>query len=548
MSASNLTAAVLARARQTGSRPSIRFVQDGALHTLTGDQVAATVSALILGLEQLSLPAGARVGILSRNRWEWILVDLAVAGQGLASVAIDPLWSDDLMVRILEQIGVQCLFVETAADAARIGGLRHRLGALRSLVVIDSEGPPVSARRLGDLIEAGCGQPDPRRLSELLAAVHPEDVATILFTGGSTGQPKGVIRTQRNLLAPGGAWFPWMGDELAPDPAPGDLLMDPLSFCHSAGRWGYQTALVRGAMLALPGPGPLSLRDFQRLSPTQVLAVPRLVLAWQKQLLPRLHGAVAPAERAARIRAALGGRLRTIACGGATLAFDLIDFFQRAGIEVRLAYGSTEAGIVAIHPVDSGRGLGRPTGVEVRIDGGEILVRGDSVSPGYLDNPLATAVARGLDGWWRTGDAGRLDAGLCLSITGRVRAMFNCNEGTNIDPLAIEHLLESDPSIQQAVIVGHCRPYLAALVVPVPEVRARPDGERLLLERLTLINERLEPFEQIRRLELVDGARMARVRSVTAAQKVQVDREAVDRVFAPEIARLYGAATAPITR
>jgi long-chain acyl-CoA synthetase len=536
MAFNNLMSAVLWRARRRGPEPCLRFVRGDAVQTLSWEELAEHLTALMLGMDQLGLRAGARIGILAQNRWEWIAVDVAAAGRGLATVAIDPSWSDNLLVRIVDYAGVDSVFVESAEEAARIERLRPRLPRLGSVVVIESDGASGETLRFADLLEAGRAVADPRRVEQLLRAVRLDDLASVMFTGGSTGQPKGVIRTHGNTLSKAGAWFPWMGDETRPEPAPDDVLLNPLSFCHSAGRWGAHMALVRGATLALPRASALSLDDFAALTPTHMLAVPRVVLRLQKLLWKERRDP-------AGIRAALGNRLRCLVSGGAVLAPDLIDFFQRAGTEVRVAYGSTEAGVLAIHPVSAGRGLGRLIGAELRIEAGEILVRGPSVTPGYLDDPATTAAVRSEDGWWRTGDAGEVDASGHLWLSGRIRAMFNCYEGTNIDPLALEHLLESDPYISEAVLIGHRRPYLVALLVPDDERLAREavsDRESFLRERVSRLNERLEDFEQIRRIRVVDRAAMAQVRSITVAQKVRVDRAAVEQVFAAEIRELYG--------
>jgi long-chain acyl-CoA synthetase len=539
MPITSVMGAALWRAGREGSRPCVRFLRGGAVQTLSRDEVAEQLTALLVGLDNLRLPGGARIGVLSPNRWEWILIDVAAGGAGLAAVAVDPLWSDDHLVRVLEHARVQGLFVETVEDARRLQRLRGRLPSLAHLIVIEAdrsdanrESPGIPT--LSDLLEAGRGRKAAGSVSARVQAGDLDAPAAVIFTGGSTGTPKGVIWTHGNELSLGGAAFPWMGDQDRPEPAPDDVLLDPLSFCHSAGRWGAQMALVRGATLALPPPGPLSLPDVQRLAPTHMLAVPRVVLALQK-LLP----AGASADY---VRAALGGQLRCIVSGGAALSSESQAFFEAAGIEMRVAYGSTEVGVLAMHRASAGRGLGRPIGAEVRIVDGEVLVRGPAVTPGYLDDPQSTAAARADGGWWRTGDAGALDRDGCLTITGRIRAMFNCSEGTNIDPQVIEHLLESDPHILQAVIVGHRRPYLAALLVPDEAALARArveDVEAFLRERLGRLNQGLEAFEKVRRIQVVDPARMAEVRTVGSAQKIRIDRAAVDQVFAAEIERLY---------
>lgn len=533
----NLTEAVLVRARERGRAPCVLSVRSDALDTLTWSELAARVQALMLGLDELALSQRARIGVLSHNRVEWIVCDLAIAGRGYSTISLDPGWSDLMVVRILNHSRAETVIVETSEQALHFERLRERLPHVRTIVVIDHAlGPKTSARPLAQLIEAGHSAFDEARIAALLAGVSSEDLATVIFTGGSTGEPKGVMRTHGNALSKGWAWFPWMGDEQHPDPEPDDVLLDPLSFCHSAGRWWYQMALVRGATLGLPASSTLSLRDLELLAPTHLATVPRVVIGLQKEL-PR------DADEQT-IRARLGGRLRSVVFGGAPLAAGPIEFFESAGVRVRAGYGGTEAGIVSVQSTEVRRGtVGKPIGAEVRLEDGEILVRGPAVTPGYLENEAATSRAGSDDGWWRTGDAGRFDDAGHLVIAGRVHAMFNCNEGTNIDPVELEGLLESDPWVRQAILLGHGRPFLSALLVPDQSMIER-DGpgepSALLMSRIERINETLQEFEKIRRIELVDAARTQAVRVVTAAQKTRIDRDAVDRVFEAEIRAIYG--------
>jgi long-chain acyl-CoA synthetase len=388
-----------------------------------------------------------------------------------------------------------------------------------------------------------------------LAIVAPDAVATIIHTGGSTGEPRGVVRTHRNLVSRGWAFFPWEGN--LNDPPPSDeLLFQPLSLCHSAGRWWCHLALAGGRTLALPSTGmeTLSLDELQRLSPTHIASVPRVVLQLQKLLMPHMgdlwerlidagdvDGDDLRSQFAARLRGLLGGRLRRIEWGGGPLARTLHAFFEeQGGIALACGYGGTEIGSVAIQDEIRTFGTaGRPVAANVRIDSGEILVRGPGVTPGYYKNPVATARAQADRGWWRTGDVGRFDEAGNLVVMGRVNAMFNCHEGTNIDPTELEQLLESDVYISQAILIGDRRPYLAALLVVDPERIDTSRAEAVVQERIARINRDLESYEQIRRFAIVDVPFPDAVRQITGARKVRIDRAAVDRTYKETIDRLY---------
>lgn len=565
MNDANLTAAILARARGRDEQTCIRFVGDDAVHDLSCGEFAERVTALMLGLDELGLRRGARIGLSSQNRWEWLLIDLAAAGRGVTTISLDPAWSDSRVVAVLDYARAESVFVETVEDGARMARLSDGLPNLQAIVVIDSPTTtPAGLRSLGELLDAGRRAQDEDRVAELLAAVEDGDVATIMFTGGSTGEPKAVQRTHGNALSRGWASFPWMGNESQPDPDPGDVLLDPLSFCHAAGLWWAQHALLRGGTLALPGSAALSLRDLELLAPTHIMAVPRVVLGMQKQLLPHVEDLLSrveslpandPAlarirsELSDQIRARLGGRVRRILWAGGAMAANLLDFFEAADIRMLSAYGGTELGLVALASTDSPRGTsGTPGGADVRIEEGEILVRGPGVTPGYLDNPAATAMARAEGGWWRTGDAGELDNAGRLALTGRSRAMFNCYEGTNIDPAELEQLLEADPYVLEAILVGHRRPFLAALIVPDQAKLDASDVDEAcayMMRRIDRLNRSLEDFERIRQVRLVDTESTALVRRVTVAQKIRIDRDAVDRVFAGPISEIYATQDGP---
>jgi len=550
----SLTARVLSRAAAQGERPSITWVRDGGVHSLSGRELDEHVRALLLGLDGLGLEKGERIGILSPNRWEWVLIDLAATGRGLAVVSIDPAWSDNLVVRILDHARVRCVFVESAASARRLEGLADRLPHVRAIASIEDDLTALVARGRESLAT------NPARVEQLLAAVQPDDIATVIHTGGSTGEPKGVLRSHGNAVSEGWALFPWR-DDLA-DPTPGDeaTVFDPLSFCHSAGRWWcHMTLAVRG-ILALPSGDALDLAELELLRPTRIVGVPRVVLQLQKLLMPHVQEQwtelenLAPGDAArpalaaafaARVRSLVGGRLQCIFWGGGPLASALIAFFQTAGIRMISGYGGTEIGIISMRAIDSPPAtVGKPVGAAVRIEAGEILVRGPAVSPGYLDNPKATALAQAADGWWRSGDLGRLDEAGNLVIVGRVRAMFTCSEGTNIDPSELEQLLEADPYVSQAILLGHNRPHLAALISPDRERLSAAgvvDAAALIAERLALINRGLEEFERIRAFRLIEGTISEGIREITVAKKIRVDRQAVERVYADEIAAMYRA-------
>jgi len=544
-----LTELILWRAEERAPRPAISWARAGARQSLSWGELATQVGDLLVGFDSLELRPGDVVGILAPNRWEWTALDLALMGRGAVVLPIDPAWSERRMTRILTHASVRVVCTDDEAAARRL--LDAALPDLRAVVLIDPFREPVrgaleleTIRREGQAVRRA----RPSLLVERMAAVRPDDVATIIHTGGSTGEPKGVIRTHRNTASRGWALFPWEGDPTDP-PGDEDLLLDPLSFCHSAGRWWCHTALATGRMVAFTSTGTeaLSLDELQLLRPTHLATVPRVVLSLQKLLAPHVEGLSDDGAFRERLRSLVGGRLRRICWGGGPLIPSAKAFFEdRGGIALACGYGGTEAGIVAIQDDVRRFGTaGQPHGAAVRISDGEILVRGPGVSPGYFANPEATARARVAGGWWRTGDLGRFDELGNLVILGRANAMFTCNEGTNIDPVELEQLLESEPLIREAILVGNRRPYLAALLVLDRERLAADapgaDGgavQELIAGRIARMNEALEAYEQVRRFAVVE-AFPPTVRQVTIANKIRIDREAVEQTFRAEIEALY---------
>lgn len=254
------------------------------------------------------------------------------------------------------------------------------------------------------------------------------------------------------------------------------------------------------------------------------------------------------------VRRSLGGRIKYLSYGGAPMLPRIMRFFEVIEIPLIGGYGTTECGGVSLCGIGENRpgNLGKPfANVEVRIaEDGELLIRGPTVTPGYFENPEATREALDLDGWFHTGDLGAIDPDGSLRIVGRKRDIFYCSDGTNIYPGHIELLLESDPFIRQAVLLGDHRPFVAALLVPeLAKIAAQlkrsefsltlPEAERVLWSRIEKINGRLEDYEKVHKIAVLRGDFPERAKSVTAFQKIKVDRKAVEELYREEIDRIY---------
>ena len=229
-------------------------------------------------------------------------------------------------------------------------------------------------------------------------------------------------------------------------------------------------------------------------------------------------------------------------------------FFELIGIPLIGSYGSTECGGVTLSGIGDTKpgSLGKPfPNCEIRIaEDGELLVRGPTVTPGYFENPEATREAIDPDGWFHTGDLGAIDADGCLFITGRKKDVFNCSDGSNIYPGFIELLLENDPFVRQAILLGDRRPFIAALIVPErkriawefhKEESALTESEITtpLQRRIDQINGRLEQFEKIRKFAVIGDDFPEEVRSITVFQKIKIDRKVVQERYQKAIASIY---------
>jgi long-chain acyl-CoA synthetase len=231
-------------------------------------------------------------------------------------------------------------------------------------------------------------------------------------------------------------------------------------------------------------------------------------------------------------------------------------FFELIGIPLIGSYGSTECGGVTLSGIGDTKpgSLGKPfPNCELRIaEDGELLVRGPTVTPGYFENPEATREAIDPEGWFHTGDLGTIDADGCLFITGRKKDIFNCSDGSNIYPGSIELLLENEPFVRQAILLGDRRPFIAALIVPDKEKIAgelhkenaaltEREIATALQSRIDQLNQRLEQFEKVRRFAVMRDGFSDEVRTVTVFQKIKVDRKAVEQRYRKEIEEIYRA-------
>lgn len=542
------------------------------------------VTSLARGLIASGVQPGTRVALMSRTRYEWTLVDYATWAVGAVTVPIYETASPDQAEWILSNSGASFCVVESVKHARLVDGLRGRLPQLSALWQID-------AGDLDQLVHEG-QHVEPGEVTARRRAVRGDDLATIVYTSGTTGRPKGCMLTHHNLrtdVANAIAALPDLFNEEA-----STLLFLPLA--HAFARM-VQIGVVqtRATMGHCANMEKLTdaLRSFR---PTFLLAVPRVFEKVHSSAAQRARSegreptferaeqvAVAYSEALEqrdgprlslrlqhllfdllvyrKVRDALGGRCRHAIAGGAPLNPRLAHFFRGAGVNIYEGYGLTETSPAATanRPGATRIGtVGQPLpGVSVRIDdSGEVLVKGDIVFQGYWNNPEATREALS-DGWFRSGDIGQLDDDGYLRITGRTKEILVTAGGKHVSPAQLEERLREHPLVSHAVVIGDRRPFVAALIsidqevwpkwlvehghphnTTVEELRDDPTLRAEIQAAIDEVNKAVSHPEAIKSFRILPDDFTSVRDELTPTMKVK--RDVVTRTRADEIAAIYG--------
>jgi len=473
--------------------------------------VVERVRRVALGLRDLGLAAGDRVAILCENRPEWAIADYGCLTARFASVPVYPTLPAEQIPHILNDSGAVAVFVSTAAQAAKVASIRAQCPALRFVIGVDAGEQDGCNLTMQELEQRGAALDSPERAAvwerEALE-VRPDDLATLIYTSGTTGAPKGVMLTHDNFHANVVAARRSVPFDKS------DVALSFLPLSHIFERMGDYMFFSCGASIAYVASiddVPVSL---QEVKPTMAMGVPRLyekmyarvlenakaggaakwrifgwargvanrwaderlagrtpggVLAWQYGLAQKLVFS--------KLQERTGGRIRYFVSGGAPLSPAINKFFFAAGITILEGYGLTETSpVIAVNtPTEFRIGtVGRPIdGVEVAIapypeaqaPDGLILTRGPHVMKGYFNDPGATREAIDDEGWFNTGDIGRLEDGF-LRITDRAKDIIVTAGGKNVAPQPIENAVKTNKYVSQAVVIGDKRKYPVLLVVP----------------------------------------------------------------------------------
>ncbi len=499
-------------------------------------------------LAALGVRPGDRVAQFSENRYEWLLLDLAAILNRAVHVPLHATLSGDQALHQIGHSGSRAVFFSGTAHWEK---LVPGLGELPA-VGYEAEAVKGSGGRAALFAErlAAADFEIGRRLAEEAAtATRPEDTATLLYTSGTTGKPKGVVLTHGNLASNALTTVHTFG--IRADEVRLNLL--PLSHIFARTCDEY-TWLAAGSTMALAGSRETVLADCTLVRPTTLNGVPFFFSRVRDGL--RQAGR---AETPGAVRAMLGGRIDYCVSGGAALPDSLFDFFLEQGVPVLQGYGLSETSpVISMSTREHYRrgSVGRLLpGVEVKIaEDGEILTRGPHVMPGYWQDTAATEEIME-EGWLKTGDLGRLDAEGYLYITGRKKELIVGSTGKNVAPVQLENLLCEDPLLAQALVVGDGRDCLGALLLPAPGALAAlaaklglegvpaeelPRHAAVLAVFQEVVTRRLAGlahYEQVRRIRLIGEPFSIETGELTA--KLSMRREVIAARRAAEIEALY---------
>jgi long-chain acyl-CoA synthetase len=584
MSANTLGRMVLdATERHSGA--AIRFPRDGTWQEWSFAELGTAVRELARGLAALGLEPSDHVGLLSETRPEWTLADSALLAAGCVVVPVYQTNSPDECRYVLDHSSARAVIVENSAQLEKIEAVRDQLPGLEYIVSMEDTGRTTTLAEL----RARAGEIPEEALETRLDQVDPDDVATIVYTSGTTGPPKGCMLTHRNLLFTGEAYVQQIS--LRP---PATLFMF-LPLAHALARVVQIVSLDVGGTLAFwSGDSRKLIDDVAAAKPTHFPSVPRVFEKIHARALARgtegsgtqrriFSWAVAtgrkarPAQRAgtaspllqaqyriadrlvlSKIRELFGGRIELALTGAAPIPLEVLEFLDACGITVLEGYGMTETCAAATlnTPQELRFGtVGQPlpgTTVEIAEDG-EILLGGANVFKGYHRDEEATREAFDGDAV-RTGDLGEVDDGGFLRITGRKKDLIITSSGKNITPTNIENALRESRWVSQAVVHGDNRSYLVALLTldadeaPAlaatlgvePDVKAMaadPKVREALQQGVDAANQRFARIEQVKRFGVLEEDLSQAAGELTPTMKVK--RNVVEKRYADTFASLY---------
>lgn len=575
------------------SRPALMRKVGGEYQGISYDELERMVERCARGLAAFGVRRGDMISIISENRPEWVVADMAMIRLGAVNVPIFPTTTPKQVEFILNDAGVKFAIVSNQTHLSKVLKASSAVKPLRRIIVF-SDKPQCDDERVipFSMIMNSATSTGPQA-SDL---VHwqqstPEDLLTIIYTSGTTGHPKGVMLTHHNMVSNIRSAASCLS--ISRD----DTFLSFLPLCHSFERMaGYYTAMACGATIAYAESIETVRENILEVRPTILASVPRLFERIQRRILKHVE-AQAPLKQKMfwwsvevgkkyqqsrrtkslsvsmrvkrliadklvyrKLRAEIGGRLRFFISGAAGLARNLGEFFDAIGVPIIEGYGLSESSpVICVNTLSEYKFgcVGKPIpGVEVRIaPDGEILARGPNIMKGYWNNPRATREVIDSDGWLHTGDVGEFDSDGFLRITDRKKHLFVSSGGKNIAPQPIESLFLSNKYIDQFILIGDGKMYCTALIVPhidllkeqlrqlnvqvdsADELVAKPEAYKLFDAEISAIQKDLPNYERVRKFTLLGSPFTIDEGELTPTMKVK--RKIVEEKYKHLIDNMY---------
>lgn len=549
------------RAEQYGDRVWYYYKKGGKWHGVTFRQAHEETRAVACGLLALGVKKGECVGIVSDTRREWSMADMAIMSAGAITVGVYPTETPENTAYILNHSECRIVFVENKKQLEKMKSISNELKNINKIILFEDEiikdDLVISLEELRKKGEEFF-KSNPEIYENRFRSITLDDIATIVYTSGTTGPPKGVVLTHRNISAvtvASAQAVPLREDDFG-------IVFLPLA--HVLQRVSGYVGLYLGAKGAFAESIEKIIDNFQELKPTVQSSVPRLFEKFYIRVLSTVENAperrkkifnwcmntgyqVSALKRSGKkiplllkikhmvadllvfrkIRRVLGGRIRFMVSGAAPISVKILEFFHAVGILILEGYGLTETAAPAtVNRIDDFKfgTVGKPIPCcEVKIAAdGEVLIRGENVFKEYYKNPEATGEAFTADGWFKTGDIGTIDEDGFLKITDRKKELIVTAGGKNIPPQNIENLLKTSQYISNAFVYGDRRKYLTALItlddeevvnylksrnisydknVPLAE---HPEVVKLIAKEIEEKNSKLARYEQIKKYRILN--------------------------------------------
>lgn len=573
---------------------ALNFKRDGEWKKISSEEMIARAENIALGLYDSGVRGGDRIALLAANSPEWTLADAGCQFAGVVDVPIYTTLAPDAVRYIINDAGARVFFLENLETYERVKEILPECKSLEKLVFFDAGNDlPDGAISLAALEKAGAKlkAENPELIVNLGDAVQGNDVATLIYTSGTTGEPKGVMLSHANILANvknGCADYSFSEK---------DVPISVLPLSHIFERSGMYVYILSGMAVHYAESIEKAADNLLEVRPTIFVGVPRIfekayarakvkaastsrvkeaIFDWaidvgkthaykveHKQTIPRFLAAqysVADALVFSKFRQFFGGRLRFCITGGAAISDNIVLIFTGAGVSIMQGYGLTETSpVVSTNtPMASRVGtVGKPVdNVRVRIaSDGEIEVSGANVMLGYYNKPEATRAVFTEDGWFKTGDIGRIDHDGFLIITDRKKELFKTSGGKYIAPSPIEQIIKTSKFISQVVLVGNERKFPAALIVPnfeqlaayakyknlkietAAEFCAHPRIIDLIERQIAQLTKNLSQFERVKKIALLENELTVEGGELTPTLKVK--RRAVDEKYRGVVEKIY---------